>query len=423
MRRAARVAIPALLLLAAACGGGGDDAATGAVTRDSAGIAIVEYPAEAWENAPEWWLSPAPIAVMGGDIGDAELDLSNSFLGVLLPDDRVLAASIAAPPQVFLFAADGSSRTTIGRPGDGPGEYQFVTGLIRLGGDTIAVYDLNGRKALLFNLAGEEVGRLQVPFSGDMTQPPQLIGRTTDGTWIFRPFDQLNLPPDDAPELFRKTLSLMKWREGGERLDSLMTVEGPLARRSTVDFGGQSIPIGRPLSYGPNSTQTVSGDLLWSTPGDAFVLRAHDVTGALVREVRIPTAPAVVTEAQREQFRQAQREGLERARGFGAPPQVIESELAKIDEMPFAEAHAAIGQLTSDNVGRLWVTTGTPVVDSVLSYGVFSPEGSLLGRITLPAGFVLGANDDRVVIRREDDETGLVRLEVWGLAPPPDAEP
>jgi hypothetical protein len=227
----------------------------------------------------------------------------------------------------------------------------------------------------------------------------------------------LNLPPDGAGEQYRKSATLSIWREGGERLDSMMVVPGPLAVRSTVDVGGQSIPIGRPLSYGPNSTQTVSGNLIWNTPGDRFVLQAYDPTGTLVREIRLPTEPRAVTEAQREQFREAQREGLERARGFGMPEQIIESELAKIEQMPFADNHAAVGMLTSDNVGRLWVTTGTLVVDSILTYGIFSANGELLGKITMPTGFVLDANTERVVIRREDEATGLVRLEVYGLNP------
>ncbi len=372
------------------------------------------------EQAPEWILSAEPMASVGGDVNDTELDLSTSGLGMLLTDNRLVAATTIAPAQVYLFAADGSSRTLIGGPGEGPGEYRVITGLTRLGGDTIAVYDVATRKALLFTPDGQEAGRLQIPFSGDATQPPQLIGRSTSGTWVFQSLDQLNLPPDDAPERFRKTMALVKWQEGAETLDSLYTVEGPLSVRSSVDFNGQSIPVGRPLAYGANSTHTVSGDMVWTTPGDSYTLLGHDLSGALVREIRMDVQPRPVTDAEREQFKAAQREGLERARGMGmAPPQVIESELAKVEQTPFADNHPAIGQLTSDNIGRLWVTTGFPGLDSTLTYEVFSPEGEMLGRIVLPNGIVLGASKDRVVVRREDKETGLVRLEVWGLQTAP----
>jgi hypothetical protein len=334
----------------------------------------------------------------------------------LLSDNRLVAATTISPAQIYLFAADGSSRTLIGRSGEGPGEYRIITGLTRLGGDTIAIYDLSSRKALLFSPDGEEVGRFQIPFTGDASQPPQLVGRTADGTWVFRAFDQLNLPADDAPDQFRKSQPLTIWRDGGATLDSLFAVPGPVSVRSTVEFGEQSIPIGRPLAYGANSTQAISGNMVWSTPGDVFTLTAHDLTGTPVREVRLPMPSRPVTDADREHFKAKQREGIERARSMNImPPQILESELAKIDATPFAESHPAIGQLTTDLVGRLWATTGFPGVDSVLTYGVFATDGTLLGRVTVPEGIILGASEDRVVVRREDAATGLVRLEVWGL--------
>ncbi|HPF61603.1 MAG: hypothetical protein AB7N73_06395 [Gemmatimonadales bacterium] len=415
-RQTTTIAVTALLATLAACGSEGGDAALTATTRDSAGVAIMEYPAEAWEQAPAWQLSASPMATVGGDPNDTELDLSSSGLGTLLSDNRLVAATTIQPAQIYLFAADGSSRTLIGRAGEGPGEYRIITGLTRLGGDTIAIYDLASRKGLLFSPEGDEVGRLQIPFTGDASKPPQLVGRTADGMWVFRAFDQLNLPADDAPEQFRNGQTISTWREGGETLDSLMSVAGPVSVRSTVDFGGQSIPIGRPLAYGANSTQAISGNTLWVTPGNEFTLRAYDQTGTRIRDVRIPMATRPVTEADREHFKQVQREGIERARSLGImPPQILDSELQKIEQTPFAENHPAIGQLTTDNIGRLWATTGFPGVDSVLTYGVFSADGALLGRVTVPEGIVLGASEDRVVVRREDPETGLVRLEVWGL--------
>lgn len=415
-RQTTTIAATALLASLAACGSGTDETALAAATRDSAGVTIMEYPTEAWTSAPTWQLSAEPMATVGGDPNDAELDLSSSGLGTLLSDNRLVAATTIQPAQIYLFAADGSSRTLIGRAGEGPGEYRIITGLTRLGGDTIAIYDLASRKALLFSPEGDEVGRIQIPFTGDAATPPQLVGRTADGTWIFRAFDQLNLPADDAPEQFRKQQAISTWRDGSETLDSLMSVAGPVSVRSTVDFGGQSIPIGRPLAYGANSTQAISGNLIWTTPGDEFALRAYDQSGARVRDIRIPMAARPVTEADREHFKARQREGIERARSLGImPPQILDSELAKIEQTPFAEVHPAIGQLTTDNVGRLWATTGFPGVDSVLTYGVFATDGTLLGRVTVPEGIVLGASEDRVVVRREDAETGLVRLEVWGL--------
>jgi hypothetical protein len=94
---------------------------------------------------------------------------------------------------------------------------------------------------------------------------------------------------------------------------------------------------------------------------------------------------------------------------------MLDSELAKVEETPFADNQPAIGQMLVDRLGRIWVTPNTPMVDSTATWGVFDPEGTLLGKVVVPAGTLYAASEDRVVIRREDDETGLIRLEVWGL--------
>jgi hypothetical protein len=74
-----------------------------------------------------------------------------------------------------------------------------------------------------------------------------------------------------------------------------------------------------------------------------------------------------------------------------------------------------IGQMLVDRMGRIWATPGLPQVDSAVTWGVFDSEGDLLGKVVLPGGSLFAASEDRIVVRREDDETGLIRLEVWGV--------
>jgi hypothetical protein len=116
-----RSALPIALLLAlAACSDAGGDANQPAVT-DSAGIAIVQHTAKGWERAPTWALSAEPIAVIGGEEDATAIDLTNSQVGALLPDGRVLAISMQ-PAQLYVFSADGATPGLLGRGGEGPGE-------------------------------------------------------------------------------------------------------------------------------------------------------------------------------------------------------------------------------------------------------------------------------------------------------------
>ncbi len=414
MRRpAALLTVGSFLIACAGTGGNSDVAAT---TRDSAGVAIVDYPGDAWEKAQEWELSLQPLSVIGGDPSDTSLDLSTSQLGALLSDNRVLIATFR-PAQILLFSADGTSRTQIGREGEGPGEYRFVARLETLGQDTIAAYEAVTRRTILFLPDGTPAGSIQYPVGGTLI-PPTPIGHLADGTQLFQVVNPLGEPPAGAAKYYRVDSPILAWRAGQDAMDTLFQVPGPVSMKGSIDMGAGEMVIARPVAFTSQSFTAASGDKIWTTPGDRFELDARDATGALITSVRMARAPRSVSSTDRDQYKAKLREGLERVRGMGiAPPALIESEIKKIDETEFAEQLPAIGLLSIDQVGRIWVTDGTAGVDSVLTYLVFANSGDLLGRVILPSGLLMGANTDRVVVRREDEETGLVRFEVWGLGP------
>ena len=409
MRRTLPLALVAAL---AACSAAGGDANQPA-TRDSAGIAIIEHSQQAWERAPVWGLSAAPLVVIGGDPNDTTIDLSNSQVGTLLDDGRVIAASMQ-PAQVYVFSADGASHQPLGRGGDGPGEYRFLSALLPLGGDSLAAYDLFSRKALLFDVDGESLGSLQVPMTGSMI-PPMLTARLSGDVYLFQVINPIAEPPAGESGIYRIDMPVFTWHNGAETLDTAFMIPGPSLVKGVLEFGGQSMNMGRAAGYGANPFVGGAGDVIWSTTGDRFVLTARDTSGAIRREVRLPVPLRPVTEADKETFREALRVQWEFARSMGVPAQVVDTELAKIEQTVFAVNRPAIGQMLVDRLGRVWVTPDAPQVDSVLTWGVFSPEGNLMGKVQLPQGSLFAANADRVVVRREDAETGLVRLEVWGL--------
>lgn len=407
--------ITALLALGflAACGSEGGVGSGAAATRDSAGIAIVEYPGSAMDAAPAWSLSATPLATIGGGASDTALDLSRSQIAAVLDDGRVLAANLV-PPQIYVFRPDGSQQGTLGRGGEGPGEYRMISNLLPLAADTVAAYDLFQRNALLFHPDGAALGNIQFP-TGGATIPPLLVARINGGTWIFQVVNPMSQPPAGADGAYRVDEPVYSWRDGMPALDTLFLLPGPSMVQGTLDFGGQSIPMGKAVGYGANTFVGAANDLIWSTTGDRFVLTARDTTGTVRREVRMAAPPRAVSDADKEAFKAAMREQFEAAKSFGVPEGMLDAEIAKLDQTTFAEHRPAIGQLTVDRLGRVWVTPDVPTVDDSLRWFVFSSEGELLGRLQLPKGLLVAASEDRVVLRREDDETGLVRLEVWGL--------
>jgi hypothetical protein len=121
-----------------------------------------------------------------------------------------------------------------------------------------------------------------------------------------------------------------------------------------------------------------------------------------------------VTEDDRERYREQAAEGLERLKGL-IPAELLDVEIAKLKETVFANTFPAIGQLRADQLGRLWMTSGTALGDTLTTWTVLNPDGKPIGRVTLPEGTLFAVAEDRVVVRREDPASGLVRLEVWGV--------
>jgi len=125
----------------AACGAG-TGTGSGTVFRDSAGVAIAEsdHTRPAW-GSDGWRLTDAPLI----QVGSVDAEGPEQFLGVmdarLLPNGD-LAVVNARLQRVVLFDAQGKHRRTIGRRGDGPGEFREPWKVYPQAGDSLMVVDL-----------------------------------------------------------------------------------------------------------------------------------------------------------------------------------------------------------------------------------------------------------------------------------------
>ncbi len=106
----------------------------------------------------------------GVSIGD--LDGPGALPGqpwaVVRTSDRILVTAGVNPTEILVFDHEGAFVETIGREGDGPGEYRSATALVVMPGDTIHVFDRRqGRQTVLS--PGLDVIRtslIQVPATG-----------------------------------------------------------------------------------------------------------------------------------------------------------------------------------------------------------------------------------------------------------------
>lgn len=107
-------------------------------------VALLAVPSVARSQLPEWRLAAEPEAEFGGF--SADVDASLSELGGVrrMPDGRYVAGDPIAK-HLQVFGPTGEWEQTIGREGQGPGEYEYVLEMHRCAPGELWVFDASAR--------------------------------------------------------------------------------------------------------------------------------------------------------------------------------------------------------------------------------------------------------------------------------------
>src|SRR5687768_11386295 len=101
------------------CGGSPDSAISR--IRDSAGISIVENPEPAWTADQVEMLDSTPALIIGNRDGDP-YHFTYITGAVRYPDGTVVVADLRSA-NLRYFDSSGTYLKTVGRPGEGPGDF------------------------------------------------------------------------------------------------------------------------------------------------------------------------------------------------------------------------------------------------------------------------------------------------------------
>jgi len=123
-----------VMLLAVSCSTA--DSRPASIARDSAGIRIVESTRAQWPEGQGWRLDPEPALSIGLVEGDDVYQFSR-IIGVRRFSDGRIAVANQGSDEVRIFDVQGKWLRTIGRRGDGPGEFQSLRSLFILTADSL----------------------------------------------------------------------------------------------------------------------------------------------------------------------------------------------------------------------------------------------------------------------------------------------
>ena len=396
------------VLLVAACGGG-RDAGAPAVTRDSAGIAIVENSAPQWQAGQEWRLSDSALLDVGGDF--------DSVVGPVPLSGGRLAIALAGSHQIRIYDSSGTVLHTSGRTGSGPGEFTMLGGLWAGPGDSLLVMDVMIRRLSVLDPAaafqrsfslGSASGSF-APVNGkiEMGLP---TGWLPDGSVaaVMMSFS-IN---QQRQGRFRDTVNAIRFGADGVVRDTLARVPGFEMETMTISAAGQSVATPQPVQLGKNTITLAAGDRFYVAQNNAWEVEIRSLDGSLRRLIRVAVPPRPLTPDQVAAHRKRTIEAFEAIPMLKNMPQILDQMRKRVEEAVYPETYPFIEGLLAGPDGTLWVQEVQNVGSESSPLAVIDSAGALLGRVTMPAKFratAIGA--DRVYgVWKDEDEVPRVRV-------------
>ena len=393
MKKPTLVATPiAIAITAAACdrpavpGANG----TGYTVHDSAGVEIVVNHTPEHSADQFWTIDPEPEIVLGGteDPGGTanySAQLIWDVVGIARLTDGRVAVLSSEGRQLLLFEASGKLSGTIGRGGEGPGEFTRPERLQYLPPDTLVVWDYHMTSIDYFDAEGSLLRERTIDHAALMRRVPGASGESMrmtlpDGSFIVGRGDrEADMGPEPEPGSTYRWMPEEYVRVDHEyRAHSFGTWAGMemwvAANSAADDIEFPFIP-----TFALDSHIAVGGDptSVYISEGDRNEILQFSLDGTLVRVIRRTTDPLRVTDG-------AHGAWMDAMYAFG---EIMDEPLPAgiFDGMPRRESHPPVGGFVVDAEGYVWVRewsgseTGMPD-----QWSIFSPWGRWLGVLTVP---------------------------------------
>jgi len=395
-------ATPVLLACCmAACGAGSSGTGSFLVT-DSAGVEVVINTAPAWREGEAWTLASQPALDIGVVEGDSAYQLFRVRDAVRLTDGRIVVAN-GGSYELRYYDPVGAHLKSVGRVGDGPGEFQGLDDLIVLPGDSLLVVDFGLSRVTLLDGTGALLATYSVP-------PP--FGRFPDGTLVRQEGVGAPLTGATGDGVVRAEVAVVRYTLADETLDTLVRLPGDEIYRVVEGSGGGVGVTGYRRPFGRFRRSVVHDRWIMSADGSSYEAAVFDLNGRLTRLVRVdrPNRPVTAQDQQnyRERFLASIRDGRSRSRAE-----------RMFDGQAFPAAMPALQNLKVDGEGNLWLEEYQAAPEVQPRWALFDPQGRWLGTIDTPHGLrVTDLGSDYVLgIARDQLDTEHVRL--YRLMKPP----
>lgn len=366
--RGPRLDLIAVLLLAACAR---SDATAGVfAVNDSAGVEIAVSSSPAWATAPtrQWLIAETPVVDLTQS-GDGPLHEFYRVQDALIRSDGSIVVANSGSSEVRLYSSMGQATGSVGREGEGPGEYRQISRLIKLPGDSIGVFSWPMRLTIL----APDLTFVRTHALGERAQSPRPL---QSGDLVDLEVYPSVVEYEGANQLIREPAAVVRRSREGVIKDTVW--EGP-GYEEYMYSSGKRHGAARPL-FGRGPAFATRGDRTLIGTSDRMEYREFDVTGALKRVVRVAGYDLSVDQ---------EAEDAERAAYLGDDPSPFLRQL--VAQLPRPEGRPAYSEFIVDSEGYLWAGAyqSRRNYTEARAWEVFSPSGQWMGTLATPANFTV----------------------------------
>jgi hypothetical protein len=380
----------AIFLSVTACGDAGSRPLV--TVRDSGGVEIVESDGPAWDSAWEIDVSPIIDLASSGDEGAAHEFVYVKDAARLSDGAFVIAES--GSREIRVFSVNGAHRHTIGREGEGPGEFRDLTQVIALPGDSIFAYDFMLSRGTVFGPDGS-LSRV-ITLTGTHQSFP--VFPIASGGFVIRAFD--HAAPRSRLGLRRTTSPILRAGNAGQVTDTIAVIPG---HESVVYDGGDSGAL-----WGKQGHLATDGERVYLGWSDSLEYQVWSPEGDLLRIVRVPGVNLTLTPKQVEAEIRAY---------MPDPGKASPARRAIMEVQPDRTHRPAYRDMVVDAEGYVWLQEhqGVHERSADTRWFIFHPNGTWLGSIVMPARLTIFRIGKDWVLGKRLDEWDVEHVELYRL--------
>lgn len=292
--------------------------------------------------------------------------------------------------NIKVLRPDGTLIDTLGREGEGPGEFQQLRGVQAARGDSIYAYDARRSRLTVFAPASSlDLARtVSIPRKKRAATNVMVLGGRLVGsfTMFSGPEDGVSRPNPHA------------WRwisESGTPGDTLLLARQSKVAMKSLDQGGLIRPLPR---TGETATALGPDGRLYHGWTDSLKISATRPDGSSEVVASVPTEPVPMQEADRD-----------------SALSEVDNEMKDVIASALPDTKPAFTQLLVDEEGRLWVERPTKATVPKHRWWILNPASKTIHEIQVPSEVDLEVVQNGMAYGTTETEMGapaLVRYRV-----------